>query len=287
LTTFTFSDALPSTKYWALVRQRDQEGDRGGTIGETSTAWSSVTTPAIASYTNANAYDTATGTTYGESGWTIGTYGDIAYLSDSITVSSGYSSTPIYSGTGSETRAEDNNNTTYVAWRVQNATYGATSVGNIRFEMSDGRSSFLKYYVNGSYLTFNQVKHNVAVQMRTGTAGSWQGSLAADSNLTRNSDPIVHITANNNSFIQDMSWGNIYGLGFPARDSAAAGAVAYLAAGNGGMAYYGMRFGMRNPASVSGVYWVHLTEYNNINIGYTTETSTTTYTNTPAVTRYY
>ena len=287
LTTFTFSDALASTKYWALVRQRDQEGDRGGTIGETSTAWSPVTTPAVSSYTNANAYDTATGTTYGESGWTIGAYGDIAYLSDSITVSSGYSGTPIYSGAGTETRAEDNNNATYVAWRVQNTTYGATSVGNIRFEMSDGRNYFLKYYVNGSYLTFNQVKHNVAVQMRAGTGGAWQGSLGADSSLTRNSDPIVYITPNNNSFTQDMSWGNIYGLGFPARSSDAAGAVAYGAAGNGGNAFYAMRFGIRNPASVSGVYWVHLTEYNNINIGYTVETWNTTYTNTPAVTRYY
>jgi hypothetical protein len=289
LNSFTFSSALASTKYWALVRQRDQEGDRGGTIGETdnTNGWQSVTTPAFASYTNANAYDTATGTTYGESGWTIGAYGDIAYLSDSITVSSGYSSTPIYSGAGTETRAEDNNNATYVAWRVQNNTYGATSVGNIRFEMSDGRSSFLKYYVNGSYLTFNQVKHNVAVQMRAGTAGAWQGSLGADSSLTRNSDPIVFITPNNNSFTQDMLWANIYGLGFPARNSNAAGAVAYQAGGNGGMASFAMRFGLRNPAVVSGVYWVHLTEYNNINIGYTTETSTTTYTNTPAVTRYY
>lgn len=289
LTTFTFSNALASTKYWALVRQRDQEGDRGGTIGETdnATGWQSVTTPAFASYTNANAYDTATGTTYGESGWTIGVYSDIAYLSDSITVSSSYSSTPIYSGAGTETRAEDNNNTTYVAWRVQNNTYGATSVGNIRFEMSDARYSFLKYYVNGSYLTFNQVKHNVSVQMRTGTAGSWQGSLPANSDLTRNGDPIVYTTPNNNSFIQDMAWGNIYGLGFPARASDAAGAVAYQAAGNGGAAYFAMRFGIRNPAVVSGVYYVHLTEYNNINIGYTTETNTTTYTNTPVVLRYY
>lgn len=286
---FTFSAALPSTRYWALVRQRDQEGDRGGTIGETdnATGWQSVVTPAFSSYTNANAYDTATGTSYSESGWTIGAYGDIAALSDSITVSSGYSGSPIYSGAGTETRAEDNNNNTYVAWRVQNTTYGATSVGNIRFEMSDARAYFLKYYVNGSYLTFNQVKHNVAVQMRAGTAGAWQGSLGADSSLTRNSDPIVYVTPNNNSFIQDMSWGNIYGLGFPARASNAAGAVGYGALGNGGTAFFAMRFGIRNPASVSGVYWVHLTEYNNINIGYTTESSSTTYTNTPAVTRYY
>lgn len=283
LTSHTFGSLLPATKYWALVRQRDNNS------GETdnATGWQSATTGAIGSFTNANAYDTASGTTYGESGWTIGAYGDIAYLSDSITVSSGYSSTPIYSGTGSETRAEDNNNTTYVSWRVQNATYGATSVGNIRFEMSDSRANFLKYYVNGSYLTFTESKHNVAVQMRTGTAGSWQGSLAADSSLTRNSDPIVYITPNNNSFIQNMSWANGYGLGFPARNSDAAGAVSYNAGGNGGTAYFAMRFGMRNPVVSGSVYYVHLTEYNNINIGYTTETNTTTYTNTPAVTRYY
>ena len=299
LTSATFDVLLPSKKYWALVRQRDQEGDRGGIQGETdnATGWQSVTTQAFGSFINANAYDTATGTTYGESGWTIGAYGNIAYLSESITVSSGYSSTPIYSGAGTETRAEDNNNATYVAWRVQNATYGASSVGTIRFEMSDDRAlndwyyqggTFLKYYVNGSYLTFNQVKHNVAVQMRTGTSGSWQGNLGADSSLTRNSDPIVHITPNNNSFTQDMSWANIYGLGFPARSSNAAGAVAYQAAGNGGAAYFAMRFGLRNPANpASGVFWVHMAEYNNINIGYTLETKTTTYTNTPAVTRYY
>jgi hypothetical protein len=281
---FTFSSALASTKYWALVRQRDNN------TGETdnATGWQSVTTPAVASYTNANSYDTATGTTYGETAYTIGAYGDIAYLSDSITVSSGYSGSPIYSGAGSETRAEDNNNTTYVAWRVQNATYGSTSVGNIRFELSDGRDYFLKYWINGAYLTFNQSKHNVAVQIRAGTAGSWLGNLAADTALTRNTDPIVYITPNNNSFIQDMSWPVIYGLGFQVKNSNAAGAVGYGALGNGGTASWAMRFGLRNPANpASGVFWVHLTEFNNVNIGYTTETNTTTYTNTPAVTRYY
>jgi hypothetical protein len=268
------------TKYWALVRQRDNND------GETdnATGWQSVTTPAVLSYTNADAYDTATGTTYSESSFTIGDYTDISYLTNSVTLTSDYTGTILYGGSTALTY--DRNMSNYVAWRVLNNTYGSGSVGRIRFEMSDLRASFLKYYVNGSTLEFNQKKHNVAVQMRSGTAGSWQGSIGQDASVTGNTDPIVYITPNNNSFTQAMSWGNIYGLGFPSRSSDAAGAVAFGAAGNGGGAYFAMRFGVRNPTTAS-PFWVHLGEYERINIGYTTESSVTTYTNTPAVTRYY
>ena len=290
LTTYTFSDALPSTKYHALVRQRDQEGDRGGEIGETSTAWSPVVTPSVSSYTNANAYDTATGRTYSESAYTMEPeYTNISYLEDSITIASDYSSAephPIYGGGLANTVDRDAYFVNFVSWRVLNNTFTSGGVGRIRFEMSDARQSFLKYWVNGTTLYFNQKKHNVTVQMRQGSAGgTWQGSLYAQTK-TGNNDPYIYDTPNNDSFTQNMQWPVAYGVGYAAKFNDAAGAVGVSASGNGGNAFFAMRFGIRNPTTTS-PFVVHLAEYSNINITWNKETYVTTYTNTPAVTRYY
>lgn len=276
--TQTFSGLSPSTTYKALVRQRDNNS------GETdnSQGWVAATTEAVQSYESAAAYSYASSWTYSESGGTFQQYSNIAYLSDSITLTSDYTGTL----GGTTANAEDGNDGTYCAWRVLNNVYGSGSVGRIRFEMSDTRASFLDYWINGSELYFTQVKHNVAVQIRRGTGGSWLGDIAANSSITGNSDPIVHVTPNNNSFTQTMNWGNIYGLGVYIQDRAAAGTVGVGAGGNGGFPFYAMRFGIRNPYGTN-PYYVHLAEYRWINLYYTTESYVVNYTDVPAVYRYY
>lgn len=275
----------PNTKYWALVRQRDNNGGQT----DNATGWQSITTPAVFSYTNANAYDTATGRTYSESAYTFEPeYTDISYLEDSITIASDYSSAdphPIYGGALANTVDRDLFFTNFVSWRVLNNTFTSGGVGRIRFEMSDNRQSFLKYWVNGTTLFFNQKKHNVTVQMRQGSAGAWQGSLYAQTK-TGNNDPYIYDTPNNDSFTQNMQWPVAYGVGYAAKFNDAAGAVGVSATGNGGQAFWAMRFGIRNPTTTS-PFVVHLAEYSNINITWNKETYVTTYTNTPAVTRYY
>ena len=150
--------------------------------------------------------------------------------------------------------------------------------------MSDARAQFLDYYVNKSQLYMTQSKHNVAVQIRRGTGGSWLGSIAANSSITGNSDPIVYQTPNNNSFTQTMDWSNIYGLGEAIATRDAAGTVSPGTSGNGGTVYYAMRFCLRNPY---GSYYVNLAEYRYIGIWYTTETSVSNYTDPAPVYRYY
>ena len=274
--THTFSGLSPSKKYWALVRQRDNNS------GETdnATGWQSATTEAVQSYVYQDDPAYVSSVTYSESGGTFQDYTDIAYLSDSINLSSSYTGTL----GGNTANAEDGNDSTYCAWRVENATYGATSVGRIRFEMSDYRGQFLNYYVNKSQLYMNQSKHNVAVQIRRGTAGSWLGGIAANSSITGNSDPIVYVTPNNNSFTQTMDWSNIYGLGEAIATRSAAGTVSPGTGGNGGSVAFAMRFCLRNPY---GSYYVNLAEYKYIGLWYTTETSVSNYTDPAPVYRYY
>jgi hypothetical protein len=274
--TQTFSGLSPSTKYWALVRQRDTYDAET----DNATGWQPATTEAVQSYVYQDDPAYVSSLTYSEGGATFDQMTNIDYLSDGVYLASDYTGTL----GGTTANAEDGNDSTYCAWRVVNGTYGSTSVGNIRFEMSDTRRQYLDFYVNQSELYFNQVKHNVAVQIRRGTAGSWLGDLAANSSITRNNDPIVYITPNNNSFTQTMNWGNIYGLGVAIQDRAAAGTVAPGTSGNANFPYWAMRFGIRNPY---GSWYVHVAEYRWIHVYYTTESVVSNYTDPAPVYRYY
>jgi len=277
--TQTFSGLAASTKYWALVRQRDTYAGSSNEV-DNATGWQSATTAAAVRYTYQDDPAYVSSLTYSEGGAAFDQMTNIDYLSDGVYLASDYTGTL----GGTTANAEDGNDSTFCAWRVQNATYGSTSVGNIRFEMSDTRRQYLDFYVNQSELYFTQVKHNVAVQIRRGTAGSWLGDLAANSSITRNSDPIVYITPNNNSFTQTMNWGNIYGLGVAIQDRSAAGTVAPGTSGNAQWPSWAMRFGIRNPY---GSYYVHLAEYRWINVYYTIESVVSNYTDPAPVYRWY
>jgi hypothetical protein len=277
LTSQTFTGLMPSTKYWALVRQRDNNS------GETdnATGWQSVTTQAVGSFVNADAYDTNTGTTYYESGVTTGLYTNIAYLTTAVAVDSSYGGTKIWGGSVGNTY--DNSAGTYLAWRTLtgDTTPTSGSVGNINFAMRDARDNFLDYAIYATNLTFTERKHNVSVQMYN-SAGTWLGGGAANTNLTRNSNKIVYTTPDNTSFAQYMSW-----AAQSVKSTAAKGATTYGGAGNGGTPSWNMYLSIRNPVVSGATYYVHLTEYDSIGMQYSTELSYTTTTNTPAVTRYY
>jgi hypothetical protein len=266
---------LPNTKYWALVRQRDNNG------GETdnATGWQSVTTPIVYSFTNANAFDTATGTTYSESAATTGMYTGVNYLTTAITYDSNYSGTLLHGGSTANTT--DRSLTSYLSWKVvSSATSGQDTVGNINFAMRDARDSFLDYGIYATWLVFSVRKHNVVLQMYN-SAGTWLGGGASSLVNTRNNQPTVIASLNNFDWDHNFSFATQ-----SVKSTAAKGATTYGGAGNGGTPSWNMYLSIRNPVNVSPPY-VHLTEYERIGLQYTTETSVTTYTTTPAVTRYY
>ena len=274
LTSVAFGNLLPSKKYWALVRQRDNNS------GETdnATGWQSVTTQALGSFTNANAYDTATGTTYSESASTDELSADISARKTAITLSSNYGGTLLWGGNTGNTH--DGNVNTYVAWRVaSNASYGIDTVGNINFAMKDDRASFLDYAIYATWLRFTERVHNVVVQLYN-SAGTYKGGGAANSATTRNNQPTV-IESASSQFVHQFSWASQ-----SIKSTAPKGATTYLGAGNGGQATWNMLLSIRNPIGTTTPY-VHLSEYEKIGLQYTIETAVTTYTNTPAVTRYY
>ena len=277
--TVTFSNLDYETKYWVMVRQIDTYGAFG------DSGWSSITTPTVFGYVNVAATNPQTGISWTALPAVAGPYGDISYLEDATTISSNYGS-EFYSGSSVD-NAVDNNNSTYCAWRVANATAGNSgSVGTIQFQMSDIRySNFLKYFVNGAYVTTNAYVHNVAVQFYG--VGQWWGSVAANSVKTRNGDVIVYDSAAAANS-HDMTWAGIYGLGWPARNLEAAGDLGMGSSGNGGTSntFY-IKFSLRNPVGF-GSYYVFLSELNHIDLWYTRETSSGLYNSpTAAVYRYY
>lgn len=279
----TFSNLDPSETYYARVTQRDNNS------GSTNSAVVSGTTQAVQSYQSAAAFDTATGTTYSEGASTFETRTNISTHVSSVSVSSAYTGTLTYGGTIGN--SYDNNSSTYYAWRVVNNVFGTNSVGTITFVLGDSRYDFLKYGVAGAQTRTNQVKHGVAVQIQNNANSAWLGSIAANSSKTRNSQPIVH-DVDNNDFVQIMDWSGGFGIGVLLRNLSAAGAVAFGNAGNGGSVSYDLRLNLRNPApnpnpSGNTVFWTHLNELDSVSIYYTRENSVTTYTTTPAVTRYY
>lgn len=281
--THTFSNLDPSESYYARVTQRDSNS------GATNSAVVSGTTQAVQSYQAVDDFDTATGTTYSEGANTFETRTNISTHVTSVSVSSAYTGTLTYGGNLLD--SYDNNSSTYYAWRVVNNVFGTNSVGTITFVLGDSRYDFLKYGVTGAQTRTNQVKHGVAVQIQNNANSAWLGAIAANSSKTRNSQPIVH-DVDNNDFVQIMSWGGGFGIGVTIKNSNAAGAVAFGNAGNGGSVSYDLRLNLRNPApnpnpSGNTVFWTHLNELDSVSIYYTKENSVTTYTTTPAVTRYY
>ena len=220
---------LPSTRYWFLLRQRDNNS------GETdnSQGWVTAVTQGVISRSQENAYSYFTAS--GVVNQTVAG----SYLVDSVVT------TPTENSYSAASRMYDDSVSNF--WiSGTNSTVGSPNPGSvvrIRFEMSDPRDNYWDYYIRGFEWYLPQ-SHGTAIQVRAGTAGSWLGSTV-NSAYTGNSDPYLYQVASPSSGQEIADWSVFVGVDdgtFRVHNGGA----------NGGTAYFGARFGLRNMKAYSG-----------------------------------
>jgi len=227
--TETVTGLMPSTRYWFLLRQRDNNS------GETdnSQGWQTAVTQAVISRSQENAY-----TYFTASGVVDGT-ADGNYLVDSV------ATVPSESTYSSHSRMYDNDTSNF--WvSGTTTTVGSPDPGGIvriRFEMSDARDNFWDYYIRGFNFYLPQ-SHNTAIQVRAGTGGAWLGS-AVNSSLTGNSDPYLYDAVSPSSGQEIVDWSVYVGVDDPTFRVHNGGT-------SGGTAYFAARFCLRNMRAYSG-----------------------------------
>ena len=227
--TQTVTGLMPSTRYWFLLRQRDNNG------GETdnSQGWQTAVTQAVIERSQENAY------TYFTASGAVDSTLDGNYAVTSVVT------TPDANSYSSTSRMYDNDTGNF--WvSGTTSTVGSPDPGGIvriRFEMSDARDNFWDYYIRGFNWYLPQ-SHNTAIQVRAGTGGSWLGS-AVNSSLTGNSDPYLFDAVNPSSGQEIADWSGFVGL-----DDATF--RVHNGGTNGGTAYFAARFCLRNMKAYSG-----------------------------------
>lgn len=250
--TETVTGLMPSTRYWFLLRQRDNNS------GETdnSQGWQTTVTQGVISRSQQNAY-----TYYTASGAVDGTL-DGNYATTSV------ATTPGESTYSSPSRMYDNDTSTF--WvSGTTSTVGSPDPGGIvrvRFELRDARDNFWDYYIRGFNFYLPQ-SHNTAIQVRAGTGGAWLGS-AVNSSLTGNSDPYLFDAVSPSSGQEIVDWSVYVGLDDPTFRVHSGGA-------GGGTAYFAARFCLRNMRAYSGstVLRAGFSELQGIYIKYRTRVS--------------
>jgi hypothetical protein len=260
--TETVTGLMPSTRYWFLLRQRDNNS------GETdnSQGWQTAVTEQIWTRSQENAY-----TSY-SAGGEVNDTRDGNYLVDSVTT------IPNENSYSAASQMWDNNLSNF--WLSgTNSTVGSPDPGSvvrIRFECSDLYYDYWDYYIRGVNFYLPR-SHNTAIQVRAGTAGSWLGT-AVNSSITGNSDPYLYDAVSPSSGEEDVNWSVYVGVGDPTFRVHNGGS-------SGGSAKFAFRFCLRNMTSAYGgtVLRAGFSEFNFVYIRYRVRNSTYN----AATNRYY